>query len=99
MRQLVGEDLRDQSFGDLCKQLSEQTPKLVPQEVELPSTELEQKDRSGGVGAGLIGAGGLLGLGALAAAVMSAEAGKRKVQAAAPPVPEQTVVTLKEDVQ
>lgn len=128
MRQLLREDLRDQSFGDLFKQLSEQTSTLVRQEVELARTELKQKGRSAGVGAGLIAAGGVLGLGAFGAltallivllalwvdawlaclivtavygagAAMLAMAGKRKVQAAAPPVPEQTIETLKEDVQ
>lgn len=128
MRQLLREDLRDQSFGDLFKQLSEQTTTLVRQEVELARTELKEKGRSAGVGAGLIGAGGLLGLGAFGAltamlivllamwmdawlaclivtavygigGAILAMAGKRKVQQASPPVPEQTIETIKEDVQ
>jgi Putative Actinobacterial Holin-X, holin superfamily III len=128
MRQLLREDLRDQSFGDLFKQLSEQTSTLVRQEVELARTELKEKGRQAGVGAGLIGAGGLLALGAFGAltaglilvlalwvdawlaclivtasygtgAALLAWTGKGKVQAASPPVPEQTIETLKEDVQ
>jgi len=128
MRQLLREDLRDQSFGELFKQLSQQTSTLVRQEVELARTELKEKSRSAGPGAGMMGAGGLLGLGAFGAltamlivlldmwvdawlaclivtavyAVVGAilvMAGKRRVQAVGPPVPEQTIETLKEDVQ
>jgi uncharacterized membrane protein YqjE len=125
---LLREDLRDQSFGDLFKQLSEQTSTLVRQEVELATTELKEKGRVYGIGAGLMGAGGLLGLGAFGAvtaalilvlalwieawvaclivavvygvgAAILGLAGKGKVQEASPPVPEQTIETLKEDVQ
>ncbi len=128
MRQLLREDLRDQSFGELFKQLSQQTSTLVRQEVELARTELKEKSRSAGPGAGMMGAGGLLGLGAFGAltamlivlldlwvdawlaclivtavyAVVGAilvMAGKRRVQAVGPPVPEQTIETLKEDVR
>jgi uncharacterized membrane protein YqjE len=128
MRQLLREDLRDQSFGELFKQLSQQTSTLVRQEVELARTELKEKGRSAGPGAGMMGAGGLLGLGAFGAltamlivlldlwvdawlaclivtavyAVVGAilvMAGKRRVQAVGPPVPEQTIETLKEDVR
>lgn len=124
---MLREDLRDQSFGDLFKQLSEQTSTLVRQEVELARTELREKGRTAGVGAGLIGAGGILALGAFGAltamlivllalwvdtwlaclivmavygvgAAILVMAGKRKLQAASPPVPE-TIETLKEDVQ
>ncbi len=125
---MLREDLRDQSFGDLFKQLSEQTSTLVRQEVELARTELRAKGRTAGFGAGLIGAGGVLALGAFGAltamlivllalwmdawlaclivmvvygvaGAILAMAGKRKLQAASPPVPEQTIETLKEDVQ
>jgi uncharacterized membrane protein YqjE len=128
MRELMREDLRDQSFGDLFKQLSEQASTLVRQEAELAKTELREKGKRAGVGAGLVGAGGVLALGAFGAltamlilvlalwveawlaclivtavygvgAAILATTGKRKVQAAAPPVPEQTIETLKEDVQ
>jgi uncharacterized membrane protein YqjE len=128
MMQLLREDLRDQTFGELFKQLSEQTSTLVRQEVELARTELKEKGRNAGAGAGLMGAGGLLGLGAFGAltamfivvlanwvdtwlaclivtavygiaAAILLMAGKRRVQAAAPPMPEQTIETLKEDVQ
>jgi hypothetical protein len=128
MRQLMREDLRDQSFGDLFKQLSEQASMLVRQEAELAKVELRDKGRRAGFGAGLIGAGGVLALGAFGAltaalilvlalwvdawlaclivtavygagAALLAVTGKGKVQEAGPPLPEQTIETLKEDVE
>lgn len=128
MSPLMREDLRDQSIGDLFKQLSEQTSALVHQEIDLAKAEMRQKGKRAGVGAGLIGAGGVLGLGAFAAltttlilvlamwmdawlaslivtvvygagAAALALAGKEKVREAAPPVPEKTIETLKDDVQ
>jgi uncharacterized membrane protein YqjE len=125
---VTGEDLRDRSLGELFKRLSEQTATLVRQEVELAKAEMQQKGKRAGLGAGLIGGGGLLGLGAFGAltatvilalaiwldawlaclvvtvvyavgAAVLALSGKRRLQEAAPPVPEQTIETLKEDVQ
>jgi uncharacterized membrane protein YqjE len=125
---LLREELRDQSFGDLFKQLTEQASTLVRQEVELARTELKEKGRATGVAAGFIGAGAVLGLGAFGAltamlivllalwieawlaclivmavygigAAFLAMAGKRKLEQASPPVPEQTIQTLKEDVE
>jgi uncharacterized membrane protein YqjE len=122
------DDLRDRSFGELFKRLSEQTATLVRQEVELAKAEMQQKGHRAGLGAGLIGGGGLLGLsafGALTATVILALAtwldarlaclvvtvvyavgaavlvlsGKRRLREAASPAPEQTIKTLKEDVQ
>ena len=63
---MLREDLREQSFGELFKQLSEQASTLVRQEVDLARAEMGEKGRRAGVGAGLIGAGGVLALGALA---------------------------------
>ena len=120
-------DLHDRPIGDLLKQLSEQTSTLVRQELELARAELSQKGKQAGVGAGLIGAGGIVGLLALGAltatlilllatflepwiaalivtvaygavAGVLALTGKGRVQEATPPVPEQTVDTVKEDV-
>jgi uncharacterized membrane protein YqjE len=125
---VTGEDLRDRSFGELFKRLSEQTATLVRQEVELAKAEMQQKGKRAGLGAGLISGGGVLGLGAFGAltatvilalaiwldawlaclvvtvvyavgAAVLALSGKRRLQDAAPPVPEQTIETLKEDVQ
>src|SRR5215217_6407962 len=121
-------DLRDQSLGELLKQLSEQTTRLVHQELELAKSELQQKAKQAGMGAGMFGAAGALGLAALGAltacfilalnAVLPAwlaalivavvygiiafvlvKQGQARIKAAAPPVPEQTIETVKEDVQ
>ena len=116
------------SAGELVKQLSEQTSRLVRQEVELAKTELAIKGKRAGIGAGMFGTAGLLGLYALGALITAAIAalatavdtwlaalivavvlgaaagvaalmGKNKVQEAMPPVPEDSVESVKEDVQ
>src|SRR3954471_17236457 len=118
----------DASASELVKQLSEQTSRLLRQEVELAKTELAIKGKQAGIGAGMFGGAGVLGLfalGALTAAVIAALSlamatwlaalivavlyaaaagvaalmGKRKVQEAMPPVPEESVESVKEDVQ
>jgi uncharacterized membrane protein YqjE len=120
--------LRERPTGELVKDLSTQVSTLVRQELELAKVELTAKGRQAGIGAGLMGAGGVLalfGIGALtAAAVLALDlvlpgwlaavivgvawlaiagilalAGKARAQKAGPPVPEQTVETLKEDVR
>jgi hypothetical protein len=123
-----GDDLRDRSLGELLKQLSEQTTRLVHQELELAKAEITQKGKQAGMGAGMFGGAGALGLAALGAltacfilalnAVMPAwlaalivavvygivafvlvKQGQAKMKAAGPPVPEQTIETVKEDVE
>jgi uncharacterized membrane protein YqjE len=122
------EDLRERPLGELLKQLSEETTRLVHQEIELAKAELTQKGRQAGMGAGLFGAAGAIGFLALAAlttciilaldaampawlaallvavaygavAAVLALRGRAKVKQATPPVPEQTIETVKEDVQ
>ena len=122
------DDLRDRSLGELLKQLSEQTTRLVHQELELAKAELTQKGKQAGMGAGMFGGAGALGLAALGAltacfilalnAVMPAwlaalivavvygiiafvlvKQGQAKIKQATPPVPEQTIETVKEDVE
>jgi uncharacterized membrane protein YqjE len=122
------DDLRDRSLGELLKQLSQETTRLVHQELELAKAELTQKGKQAGAGAGLFGGAGALGLAALGAltacfilalnAVMPAwlaalivavvygiiafvlvKQGQAKIKAAGPPVPEQTIETVKEDVE
>jgi hypothetical protein len=122
------EDLRDRSLGELLKQLSEQTTRLVHQELELAKAELTQKGKQAGAGAGLFGGAGALGLAALGAltacfilalnaimpawlaalivaviygaiAAFLALRGRDKVKQATPLVPEQTIETVKEDVE
>ena len=53
-------ELGDQSVGDLVKQLSEQTATLVRQEMKLAQTELQEKGKKAGIGAGMFGASGLV---------------------------------------
>jgi Putative Actinobacterial Holin-X, holin superfamily III len=118
----------DATAAELVKQLSEQTSRLVRQEVELAKAELSVKGKQAGVGAGMFGGAGVFGLyalGALTAAAIAALAtavatwlaalivavvwgaiagvmaltGKKKVQQAVPPVPEESVESVKEDVQ
>ena len=122
------DDLRERPIGELLKQLSEETTRLVHQELELAKAELAQKGRQAGLGAGLFGAAGVIGFLALAAlttciillldavmpawlaalivaavyaavAAVLAMRGRAKVKQATPPVPEQTVETVKEDVE
>jgi putative superfamily III holin-X len=122
------DELREQSIGDLLRQLSEQTATLVRQELDLAKAEMQQKGRRAGLGLGLLGGGGVLALAAVGAftatlimllaewmdgwlaglivtAVMALAAGllalqgKEKVAAATPPMPEETIETVKEDVQ
>jgi hypothetical protein len=122
------DDLRDRSLGELLKQLSQETTRLVHQELELAKAELTQKGKQAGAGAGMFGGAGAIGLAALGAltacfilalnAVMPAwlaallvavvygiiafvlvKQGQAKMKAAGPPVPEQTIETVKEDVQ
>ena len=121
-------DLRERPLGELLKQLSEETTRLVRQELELAKAELTQKGKQAGAGAGLFGAAGAIGFLALAAlttcfilaldavmpawlaallvavvygvvAAVLAMRGRAKVKQATPPVPEQTIETVKEDVE
>ena len=121
-------DLRERPLAELLRQLSEETTRLVRQEIELAKAELTQKGRQAGIGAGLFGAAAAIGFLALAAlttcVILALDAvlpawlaalvvavvyaavaavlvlrGRAKVRQAVPPVPEQTVETVKEDVQ
>jgi hypothetical protein len=121
-------DLRERSIGELLRQLSEQTTRLVHQELELAKAELTHKGKQAGAGAGMFGGAGALGLAALGAltacfilalnaimpawlaalivaviygaiAAFLALRGRDKVKQATPLVPEQTIETVKEDVE
>jgi len=121
-------ELRERPLGELLKQLSEETTRLVRQELELAKAELIQKGKQAGAGAGLFGGAGAIGFLALAAlttcfilaldavmpawlaallvavvygviAAVLALRGRAKVKQATPPVPEQTIETVKEDVE
>jgi len=122
-------ELRERPIGELMKQLANETSTLVRQELDLAKAEMTEKGKQAGKGAGLLGAGGIVGLltlGAfttfliallqtavnhtwLAALIVTlvyaaiagglALTGKKEVQEATPPVPEQTVETVKEDMK
>jgi uncharacterized membrane protein YqjE len=67
--------LRERGMGELVKNLSGQMSTLVRQEVELAKTEMAEKGKKAGVGAGLFGAAGvaaILMLGSLTALVILA---------------------------
>ena len=126
--EMAGPSTHDASASELVKQLSEQTSRLVKQEMELAKAELSEKGKQAGIGAGLLGGGGvfaLYALGALTAAMIAALSlametwlaalivtvvwaavagvmallGKSRVQKSTPPIPEQSVESVKEDVQ
>lgn len=66
---------RDASASELVKQLSEQTSRLVRQELELAKVELSEKGKRAGIGAGMFGGAGIFAvyaLGALTAAGIAA---------------------------
>jgi uncharacterized protein YacL len=65
-----GIDARDRSFGELVSQLSTDTTTLVKQEIALLRAELQETGKQAGKGAGLVGAGGVVGL--LAAGALTA---------------------------
>jgi hypothetical protein len=114
--------------SELVKQLSEQTSTLVKKEMQLAQAELKEKGKKAGTGAGLFGAGGLVGffgaavlitaivlaldtalpawLAALIVAVVllagagiAALQGKKQIEKATPPAPEQTIDSVKQDVE
>jgi hypothetical protein len=116
------------STADLVRQLSEQSTRLVKQEMELLKLELRDKGKRAGLGAGLFGGAGVFGLfalGALTAAAIAALdtamatwlaalivavvwaavagvmalVGKKEIDQALPAVPEDSVDSVKEDVQ
>jgi uncharacterized membrane protein YqjE len=143
-------ELRDESTGELIKQLAHETTTLVRQEIDLAraeatrageavvklarqelslaKAEMAEKGRKAGPGLGMVGGAGvaaLLALGSLTAfAILALDGampnwlaallvtvawgvvaaalyftGKGRVQEAGPLVPEQTVDTVKEDVE
>jgi hypothetical protein len=55
------------TVAELMKELSEQTTRLVRQELELAKLELSEKGKRAGIGAGMFGAAGVVGLYAVGA--------------------------------
>jgi uncharacterized membrane protein YqjE len=60
-------DLREQSLGNLAKQLSQEVSTLVRQEIALARVEMTEKGKRAGIGVGMFGAAGAIGLAALGA--------------------------------
>jgi uncharacterized membrane protein YqjE len=68
-----GNDLREESIGDLLKRLSQDTSTLVKQEMALARAELTEQGKRAGKGAGMLGGAGVAGLltlGALTATII-----------------------------
>jgi hypothetical protein len=115
------------STDELVRQAAEQISRLVRDELALAKAEMTQKGKRAGVGAGLLGGGGvvaLYGVAALLTAVVLALAlvvpawlaalivavvlfavagvlavlGRKRVAQATPPVPEETVRSVKADI-
>jgi len=118
----------DASLGELVASISQQTSRLVRDEMRLAQAEMTAKGKKAGIGAGLFGGAGLLSIfglaclisaaalalsyvlpdwaavlivGALLFAVagVAAMIGKREVSEAGPPVPEESVASVKRDLQ
>jgi VIT1/CCC1 family predicted Fe2+/Mn2+ transporter len=118
----------ESSAADLLKQVSEQTQRLIRQELALARLELTDKAKHAGVGAGMLAAAGLVALfGAgvlvatlvlvlataldawlaalivaivlLALAGVLAVGGKGQLKRAIPAAPEQTIESVKADVE
>jgi uncharacterized membrane protein YqjE len=121
-------DPRDASLGELVARMSEQTSRLIRDELRLAQAEMTAKGKAAGIGAGLFGGAGVFGFFGLACLItaailalagpvpdwlaavtvaialfvvagIAALIGKREVSAATPPVPEQAVQGVKQDVQ
>ncbi len=54
-------------MGELAQRPADETSELVRKEVELAETEMTEKDKRAGIGAGMFGGAGLLGMLALGA--------------------------------
>ena len=119
---------QEPSVGELVQRASQQTADLVRQEIRLAQAEMREKGKHFGVGAGLVGGGGLValyGIGVLLAAVVMllatalepwvaalivavvllvvaailAMVGRKQVEQATPPLPEEAAASVQEDVR
>jgi len=118
----------DASLGELVSAISEQTSRLVRDEMRLAQAEMTVKGKKAGLGAGLFGGAGLMSIFGLACFIsaaalalslvlpawaaalivggllfavagVAAMIGKREVSEATPPVPEEAVASVKQDLQ
>jgi membrane protein len=119
---------QDKPLGELVQDLSRQTSTLIRQEMRLAQTELTEKGRHAGKGAGMFGGAGLValyGVGALIAAAILGLAtvlepwiaaaaigaglllvagilaltGKKELEEAGPPKPEQAIDSVQLDIE
>jgi hypothetical protein len=72
MSQVSPDGVSSESTAELLKRLSEQTSRLVTQEMELARAELSVKGKQAGIGAGMFGGAGVLGAYAVGALVATA---------------------------
>jgi hypothetical protein len=115
------------STAELVRQAAEQISRLVRDELALAKAEMTEKGKKAGVGAGMLGGGGLValyGMAALLTAVVLglaeampawlaalvvavvlfavagvlAVSGRKQVQRATPPVPQEAVDSVKADI-
>ena len=116
------------TVGELARQLPEQISRLVREELRLAQLEMTQKGKRAGIGAGMLGGGGVIALYGVAAVVAAAilaltlvlpawasalivggalllvsaalaALGRKRVQQAMPPVPQQTQTSVEADVE
>lgn len=121
------EDPSDLPVGELIKRATEQTSRLVREELHLAQLEMQEKAKHAGIGIGMFGAAGVVALFGVAtliatavlllataldawlaalivAAVLLAAAGgmavfgKQQVAEATPPLPEQAIDSVHEDI-
>jgi hypothetical protein len=119
---------QDATAGELARQLPEQLSRLVREEFRLAQLEMTQKGKRAGIGAGMLGGGGVIALygvaAVLAGAILAltlvlpawasalivggalllvsaalAGLGRKRVQQAMPPVPQQTQASVGADVE
>jgi VIT1/CCC1 family predicted Fe2+/Mn2+ transporter len=118
----------DASAAELLKQVTEQTQRLIRQELALARLEIADKAKHAGIGAGMLAGAGVVAffgvatliamlvlalatavdawlaalivtLALLAVAGLMAVLGKSQLQKAVPPAPEQTIESVKADVE
>ncbi|HVW33889.1 MAG TPA: phage holin family protein [Acidimicrobiia bacterium] len=65
-------DVRDASVAELVHRLSDQSTTLLRQEMRLIQTEMEEKAKEAGKGAGMLTAGGIMALGGFGALIAGA---------------------------
>jgi uncharacterized membrane protein YqjE len=119
---------QDPTAGELARQLPEQISRLVREELRLAQLEMTQKGKRAGIGAGMLGGGGVIALygvaAVLAAAILAltlvlpawasalivggallvvaaalAGLGRKRVQQAMPPVPQQAQASVEADAE